>query len=175
MNLAHGPWCSSLLMGKRFLGVVSGKALPLAPRPWSLAPNSWKHGILTGQAQGIEDSKCGFPVSVCHIDSSHCFIRHLILSCGFSLPLGDFTFCLFVCLFFQDRFSLCSFGYLGTHFVDRLTSNSQRSVCLGLRSARIKGLCLYVCEYTVVLFRHTRRGHQISLQLVVSYHVVAEN
>jgi len=30
-----------------------------------------------------------------------------------------------------------------------------------------------VCEYTVTLFRHTRRGHQFSLQMVVSYHVVA--
>jgi hypothetical protein len=33
----------------------------------------------------------------------------------------------------------------------------------------------YVCEYTVTVFRHTRRGHQISLQMVVSHHVVAEN
>jgi hypothetical protein len=30
-------------------------------------------------------------------------------------------------------------------------------------------------EYTVALFRHTRRGHQISLQMVVSHHVVAGN
>jgi hypothetical protein len=29
----------------------------------------------------------------------------------------------------------------------------------------------YVCEYTVALFRHTRRGHQ----MVVSHHVVAGN
>jgi hypothetical protein len=32
-----------------------------------------------------------------------------------------------------------------------------------------------VCEYTVALFRHTRRGHQIPLQMVVSHHVVAGN
>jgi hypothetical protein len=31
--------------------------------------------------------------------------------------------------------------------------------------------CVY--EYTVAVFRHTRRGHQIPLQLVVSHHVVA--
>ena len=31
----------------------------------------------------------------------------------------------------------------------------------------------YVCEYTVTVFRHTRRGHQISLLMVVSHHVVA--
>jgi hypothetical protein len=33
----------------------------------------------------------------------------------------------------------------------------------------------YVCEYTVALFRHTRRGLQILLQMVVSHHVVAGN
>jgi hypothetical protein len=33
----------------------------------------------------------------------------------------------------------------------------------------------YVCEYTVTVFRHTRRGHQIPLQMVVSHHVVAGN
>jgi hypothetical protein len=30
-------------------------------------------------------------------------------------------------------------------------------------------------EYTVFVFRHTRRGHWIPLQLVVSHHVVAGN
>jgi hypothetical protein len=30
-------------------------------------------------------------------------------------------------------------------------------------------------EYTVPIFRHTRRVHQISLLMVVSYHVVAGN
>jgi hypothetical protein len=38
-------------------------------------------------------------------------------------------------------------------------------------------VCLFVylfnvCEYTVAVFRHTRRWHQISLQMVVSHHVV---
>jgi hypothetical protein len=32
-----------------------------------------------------------------------------------------------------------------------------------------------VYEYTVAVFRHTRRGHQISLQMVVSHHVIAGN
>jgi hypothetical protein len=32
-----------------------------------------------------------------------------------------------------------------------------------------------ICEYTVTLFRHTRRRHQIPLQMVVSFHVVAGN
>jgi len=30
-----------------------------------------------------------------------------------------------------------------------------------------------IYEYTVAVFRHIRRGHQISLQMVVSHHVVA--
>jgi hypothetical protein len=33
----------------------------------------------------------------------------------------------------------------------------------------------YVYEYTIALFKHTRRGHQIPLQMVVSHHVVAGN
>jgi hypothetical protein len=28
-------------------------------------------------------------------------------------------FCLFVCLFFRDRVSLCSLGFLGTHSLDQ--------------------------------------------------------
>jgi hypothetical protein len=32
-----------------------------------------------------------------------------------------------------------------------------------------------ICEYTVATFSHTRRGHRILLQIVVSYHVVAGN
>jgi hypothetical protein len=30
-----------------------------------------------------------------------------------------------------------------------------------------------ICEHTVAVFRHTRRGHQITLQMVVSHHVVS--
>jgi len=33
----------------------------------------------------------------------------------------------------------------------------------------------YVYEYTIAIFRHTRRGHQIPLQMVVSHHVLAGN
>jgi hypothetical protein len=32
---------------------------------------------------------------------------------------------------------------------------------------------LIICKYTVAVFRHTRRERQISLQMVVSHHVVA--
>ena len=40
-------------------------------------------------------------------------------------------------------------------------------------STFLKIYLFYVCEYTVAVFRHTRRGHQISLQMTVSHHVVA--
>jgi hypothetical protein len=30
-----------------------------------------------------------------------------------------------------------------------------------------------ICKYTVAVFRHPRRGHQVSLWTVVSHHVVA--
>jgi hypothetical protein len=33
----------------------------------------------------------------------------------------------------------------------------------------------YICEYTVAVFRQTKRGHLIPLQMVVSHHVVAGN
>jgi hypothetical protein len=36
-----------------------------------------------------------------------------------------------------------------------------------------KNYLLYVYVYTVTVFRHTRRGHQLLLQMVVSHHVVA--
>jgi hypothetical protein len=37
-----------------------------------------------------------------------------------------------------------------------------------------KDLFIIICKYTVADFRYTKRGHQISLQVVVSHHVVAE-
>jgi hypothetical protein len=33
----------------------------------------------------------------------------------------------------------------------------------------------FMYEYTIALFRHTKRGHQIPLQMAVSHHVVAGN
>jgi hypothetical protein len=33
----------------------------------------------------------------------------------------------------------------------------------------------YVYEYTIAVFRHSRRGRQITLQMVVSHHVGAGN
>jgi hypothetical protein len=39
----------------------------------------------------------------------------------------------------------------------------------------LKIYLFYVYKYTVTVFGHTRRGHQLSLQMVVSHHVVAGN
>jgi hypothetical protein len=36
-----------------------------------------------------------------------------------------------------------------------------------------KDLFIIINKYTVAVFRHTKRGHQISLQVVVSHHMVA--
>jgi hypothetical protein len=36
-----------------------------------------------------------------------------------------------------------------------------------------KDLFIIIHKYTVAVFKHTRRGHQISLWVVVSHHVVA--
>jgi hypothetical protein len=41
------------------------------------------------------------------------------------------------------------------------------------RSLRSKDLFIIIHKYTVADFIHTRRGRQISLQVVVSHHVVA--
>jgi len=37
----------------------------------------------------------------------------------------------------------------------------------------LKSYLFIIYKYTVAVFRHTRRGHQISLQIVVGPHVVA--
>jgi hypothetical protein len=38
-----------------------------------------------------------------------------------------------------------------------------------------KNYLFYVYDYIAAVFRHTRRGHQISLHMGVSHHVVARN
>jgi hypothetical protein len=43
--------------------------------------------------------------------------------------------------------------------------------CLGFFFLKI--YLFIICKYTVAVFRHSRRGSQISLQMVVSHHVVA--
>jgi hypothetical protein len=36
-----------------------------------------------------------------------------------------------------------------------------------------KDLFIIISKYTVAVFRYTRKGHQISLWMVVSHHVIA--
>jgi hypothetical protein len=52
------------------------------------------------------------------------------------------------------------------------TSDNFSGLFVFLSSFFKKDLFIYFM-YTIALFRHTRRGHQISLQIVVSHHVVA--
>ena len=49
----------------------------------------------------------------------------------------------------------------------------RRLVIFFIYYAFFKDLFIIICKYTVAVFRHTRRGSQILLQMVVSHHVVA--
>jgi hypothetical protein len=49
------------------------------------------------------------------------------------------------------------------------TSACSSQFCL----LRPQNLCIIIYKYTVAVFWHTRRGCQISLQVVVSHHVAA--
>ena len=53
-------------------------------------------------------------------------------------------------------------------FCDSLEGDSKATV-------NLVTYLFHLYEYTVAVFRHTRRGHQIPLQMVVSHHVVAGN
>jgi hypothetical protein len=96
--------------------------------------------------------------------------------------------CLFVC-FFRDRVSLCSPGCPGTHSVDQAglelrNSPASASQVLGLKvcatipgpTSQLLNIYLFIylfIYYTVAVLRHSRRGSQILLWVVVSHHVVA--
>jgi hypothetical protein len=73
-------------------------------------------------------------------------------------------------------------GFLGTRIIDNfelpcgcwesyVTWSSGRAVSAFFFF--FKSYLFYLYEYTVAVLRHTRRGHQIPLQMVVSHHVVA--
>ena len=70
----------------------------------------------------------------------------MMMMIGWVFVFFFFWFVLFCFVFlawflvFQDKISLCNPGCLGTHSVDRLALNSQRSICLSLPSVGIKGL-----------------------------------
>jgi hypothetical protein len=87
-------------------------------------------------------------------------------------------------LVFWDRVSLCSPSCPGTHSVDQAglelrNPPASASWVLGLKAcATMPSLFFFlkiylIYEYTVAVFGHTRRGHQIPLQIVVSHHVIA--
>jgi hypothetical protein len=63
---------------------------------------------------------------------------------------------------------------LGNHLgLSQLEPQGHHPACLFFCFLKI---CLfYVCKYPAALSRHTRRGRPISLQMVVSHHVVAGN
>jgi uncharacterized membrane protein YqaE (UPF0057 family) len=63
-------------------------------------------------------------------------------------------------------FSFQGYGFASTTF--------HFNVCFLFFVLRIIYL-FYVYKYTGAVFRHTRRGHQIPLQMVVSHRVVAGN
>jgi hypothetical protein len=59
------------------------------------------------------------------------------------------------------------------NWVFRTSARSSQLHSLSLCLLGPKGLFVIIHKYTVVVFRHPRRGHQISLRVVVSHHVVA--
>jgi hypothetical protein len=64
---------------------------------------------------------------------------------------------------------------LGTDIVTETLQVKTLLLCfLLLLLPLLKDCLFYVCPYAVTVFRHTRRGHRIPLQMVVSRHVVAE-
>jgi hypothetical protein len=117
----------------------------------------------------------------------------------FIFQVINILFCCFVLfcfvLFCRQGFSLKSWLSWNS-FCRSGQPQTQKSTCLCLLSAGIKGLChhrpaysfffltflflfffkdlyIVICKYTVAVFRQPRRGHQISLWIVVSHHVVA--
>jgi len=69
----------------------------------------------------------------------------------------------FTCILLFDSYNRTLEWLLCVHFVDEET-----------RPTFFLKIYLFIIQkYTVAVFRHTRRGHQISLQMVVSHHVVA--
>jgi hypothetical protein len=44
---------------------------------------------------------------------------------------------------------------------------------LGLKAGPAENYLFYIYEYIVAIFRHTKRGHLIPMQMVVIHHVVS--
>jgi hypothetical protein len=56
-----------------------------------------------------------------------------------------------------------------------LSSNFSGIALRWLSQKKIMTSLFYVYEYTVAVFRHNRRGHQIPLKMFGSHHMVARN
>jgi hypothetical protein len=93
---------------------------------------------------------------------------HLVLCCRFSIT----DLCMYV-------LHVCVWGYSPLHVGMEARGLSMSGVFLSLSSSYffffffLKIYLFIICEYTVAVFRHSRRGSQILLQMVVSHHVVA--
>jgi len=78
------------------------------------------------------------------------------------------------CLAFQGFFPSC--GFLLPDYLLQKHSHSylflDSFLSFFLKTFFVNLFSVYV-EYTVAVFRHTRRGYQIPLQMAVSHHVVA--
>ena len=91
-----------------------------------------------------------------------------------ALGWGWFGFRLHFCLFETASHQI---PYSGLELVILLSQHPEcwsLGVCV-LLFFFLKIYLFYVYEYTVDVFRHTRRGHWIPLQMVVSHYVVAGN
>jgi hypothetical protein len=75
---------------------------------------------------------------------------------------------------YLERPEVCNPLDLELYVVVSCFQYSKRSENILFFKRKYLFVCLFViCKYTVVVFRHSRRWHQISLQMVVSHHVVA--
>jgi hypothetical protein len=71
---------------------------------------------------------------------------------------------------FNDRISL---SYIGLNLSSCISLIFVNQVPLKCCFFFFKDLFIIICKYTEAVFRHTRRGSQILLRMVVSHHVVA--
>jgi hypothetical protein len=71
--------------------------------------------------------------------------------------------------------TLCPFLCLTVLSMAEEKSGTQYSFFLSFLKIYLFIYLFIICKYPVAAFRHTRRGRQISLQMVVSHHVVAGN
>jgi hypothetical protein len=75
-------------------------------------------------------------------------------------------------MYSHKLFSVCTHTQPGS-IINRFSRKSIPRVYRLFMSFLSKIHLFNLCKYTVALFRHTRRGYQIPLQMFVSHHVVA--